>query len=85
MSEQKKQPQPSKTGNSVKTPLCTCGQDPFSSLPPELRPKRPNTLKGLRKVTCPGCGLTYWTNRSTDLCINCEKKGVRLEETESGD
>ena len=61
---------------------CTCVQDPFAELPPELRP-RPLGGKntGLRKVTCPGCGLVYWTNRKTDVCVDCEKKGVRLPET----
>ena len=54
---------------------CTCITDPFLSLPPELR-SRPNKKKSsLRKVTCPGCGLVYWTNRETDLCMECEKKG----------
>jgi len=48
-------------------------------LPPELRPKPVQKIGGLRKVTCPGCGLVYWTNRPTDLCVNCEKKGVKIE------
>lgn len=58
-------------------PLCTCTQDPFAALPPELRPRPAPKKNGLRKVTCPGCGLVYWTNRKTDLCPTCEKKGVR--------
>ncbi len=61
-------------------PLCTCTQDPFAALPPELRPRSAPKKNGLRKVTCPGCGLVYWTNRKTDLCPTCEKKGVRLPE-----
>jgi hypothetical protein len=64
-------------------PLCTCMSDPFASLPPELRPRK-NTRDGLRKVACPGCGLVYWTNRKTDLCMMCEKKGVRLPEADTG-
>lgn len=63
-------------------PLCTCVTDPYASLPPELRPPPKNTMAGLRKVTCPGCGLVYWTNRTTDLCIDCEKKGVRIPDPE---
>jgi hypothetical protein len=49
-------------------------KDRFSSLPPELRlrPKKPSSL---RKVACPGCGLVYSTNRETDLCMDCDKKG----------
>lgn len=56
-------------------PLCRCVSDPFASLPPEMRPRPVSSLKGLRKVTCPGCGLEYWTNRSTDLCAKCEAQG----------
>jgi hypothetical protein len=37
-------------------------------------------MKGLRKVKCPACGLEYWTNRKTDLCIECEKKGLKVPE-----
>lgn len=64
-----------------KKPICTCIQDPYADLPPELRPKPVQKIGGLRKVTCPGCGLVYWTNRPTDLCVNCEKKGVKIENT----
>ncbi len=59
-------------------PICSCMSDPFSILPPELRPRPKDVLSGLRKVACPVCGLEYWTNRDTDLCIDCEKKGARL-------
>jgi hypothetical protein len=62
---------------------CTCVQDPYAALPPELRSRPKSEMKGLRKVTCPGCGLVYWTNRKTDLCMECEKKGVRLPEPET--
>jgi len=54
--------------------LCTCTDDGFGALPPELRP-RAKKKDGLRKVTCPSCGLVYSTNRETDLCIECEKRG----------
>lgn len=62
---------------------CSCVRDPFAALPPELRPKPKPTMGGLRKVTCPGCGLSYWTNRATDLCADCEKKGVRQPRTDA--
>lgn len=52
---------------------CTCGKDAFAVLPPELRP-RIHKKSSLRQVTCPGCGLVYWTNRTTDLCMECERK-----------
>lgn len=52
---------------------CTCMQDGFGALPPERRP-RLEKRNSLRKVTCPGCGLVYRTNRKTDLCMDCEKK-----------
>ena len=67
---------------SEKVPLCTCIQDPYADLPPELRPKPVQKIGNLRKVTCPGCGLVYWMNRKTDLCVECEKKGIRLPETQ---
>ena len=59
-------------------PGCSCVSDPYADLPPELRPKMPDSRKkgGIRKTTCPICGATYWTNRDTDVCLACEKKGV---------
>lgn len=59
-------------------PLCTCIQDPFAALPPELRPTRQRKEYLLRKVTCPRCGLVYRTNRASDLCIDCEKRANGL-------
>jgi len=56
---------------------CACNKDPFSGLPPEMRPHR-DSMSGLRKVTCPSCGLNYWTNRGTDVCSDCEKKSARV-------
>ena len=55
---------------------CACVKDPFALLPPEMRP-RPQKKSGLRQVTCPGCGLVFWTNRETDYCMECEKKAGR--------
>ena len=55
---------------------CTCSSDPFAGLPPELRPKAARKNSGLRKVTCPSCGVEYWTNRTTDFCAECVKKGL---------
>jgi len=49
---------------------CCCG-DPYSSLPPEARPKPSPRVDGLRETRCPKCGLVYLTNRSTDVCIRC--------------
>ncbi len=62
---------------------CACVQDPFAALPPELRPKPESQMRGLRKVTCRGCGKTYWTNKSGDLCASCQKAGVKLPHTEA--
>ena len=80
MDEQKDKPDAPETLAPGKPPLCTCVKDPLSDLPPDLRPRAKNTMGDLRKVTCPGCGLVYWTNRKTDLCVDCENKGVRLPE-----
>lgn len=55
---------------------CSCVQDPFASLPPELRPTPEPKKGGLRQATCPACGMKFWTNRSTDYCLDCEKKGL---------
>lgn len=57
-------------------PQCSCMRDPNESLPPELRPRKKSPLEkgGFRKIACPGCGLVYWTNRATDLCVDCEKR-----------
>lgn len=62
---------------------CSCMQGSFAALPPELRPRPTPRKGGLRKVTCPGCGSVYWTNRNTDLCMNCERKGVQLPEPDT--
>jgi hypothetical protein len=56
---------------------CSCTADPFVSLPAELRPKSTMAKAGLRYVTCPNCGMKFWTNRLTDLCIKCEVKVER--------
>ena len=55
---------------------CSCMRDGFGALPPELRPQ-PKKNTNLRKVTCPGCGTVYRTNRETDLCLDCEKSQGR--------
>ena len=52
---------------------CNCVPDPFAELPPEARPPSKLRMGKLKKVTCPDCGLNYWTNRSTDLCKDCQK------------
>lgn len=60
-----------------------CGGDPFTDLPPELRPKNKTWKSSFREVTCPGCGLEYWTNTEGDLCMDCKKKGVQIPLKES--
>jgi hypothetical protein len=64
---------------------CRCTGDGFAALPPELRP-RPAKRSSLRQATCPGCGLVYWTNRETDLCMECEQRTgeASLDATEGG-
>ena len=52
---------------------CSCTHDPFAGLPPELQPRPKPVADDLRHATCPDCGLVYWTNRATDLCMECEK------------
>jgi hypothetical protein len=57
---------------------CSCVQNPFADLPPDLQPKKKSWKTGFREVTCPGCGLEYWTNMEGDLCMDCQKKGIRI-------
>ncbi len=68
---------PDETDKEAPAAMCSCMQDPFAGVPPEmiLRPAPKKNL--LRHVTCPGCGMLYWTNRDTDLCIDCEYKVKR--------
>lgn len=54
---------------------CSCVTDPFGALPPELQP-RLKEKGSLRRVKCSSCGKGYWTNRETDLCIDCERASV---------
>ena len=61
-------------------PGCSCLSDPFAELPPEARPPSKPPMGKLRQVTCPGCGLEYWTNRATDLCSACQKKVIKTTE-----
>ncbi len=53
-------------------PMCSCVLDPFTKLPPYLRPKPSVKKNSLRQVTCPGCGKEYLTNRSAARCFDCE-------------
>jgi hypothetical protein len=52
---------------------CPC-TDPFGELPAALLPKTESPMRGLRQLNCPQCGLKFWTNRTTELCLDCEKK-----------
>ena len=72
---------PKEPGEPAKQSYCPVCHDPFSDLPPELRPPLGNDMGDLRRITCPGCGIVYWTNRKTNLCVECEKKGVKIAET----
>lgn len=65
-------------GPKDKPGVCSCVSDPFTSLPPELRPRPKPKKSSLRRVTCPGCGLNYLTSRTTDVCIECEKRGFKV-------
>jgi hypothetical protein len=78
MADSKKKPEQTKAKEKTVVPGCSCISDPFADLPPEMRPQTRPTMGKLRQVTCPGCGLKYWTNRSTDLCKDCQKKGINI-------
>ena len=51
---------------------CSCVQDPFAALPADIRPPAQAKKGSLREVNCPGCGIKFWTNRSTDFCLECD-------------
>jgi hypothetical protein len=53
---------------------CCCAPDPYAGLPPELRPRTSPSAGGLRDSRCPVCGLSYRTNRGTDVCVMCESQ-----------
>ena len=71
MADSKRKSKPDQAG-------CNCLTDPFADLPPEVRPPTKPRLGKLRQVTCPGCRLKYWTNRSSELCKDCQKQGVKI-------
>ena len=54
--------------------LCSCMTDPFSNLPPELRPRTKDILSGLRKLKCPACGFEYWTKAVIPICVLIARK-----------
>ena len=62
-------------GKAVSIP-CACNADPFADLPPEARPRGRAPMGNLRRVICPQCGLEYWTNRTGDVCPDCEKSAT---------
>ena len=66
------------------TAVCACVADPFAELPPDMRPRPQSRMGNLRRVTCPACGLNYWTNRAIDLCVDCEKQGVARGQEDGG-
>jgi len=76
MKEPKKDQVPGQEGQDKDVQPCDCSSDPFASLPPALLPKQKSWKSGLRHVTCPGCGLVYWTNRESDYCSKCTAKGL---------
>jgi small redox-active disulfide protein 2 len=67
-------------GDQMTTSSGCCGSqpDPFGDLPAELRPQSAaGSNNPLRSITCPGCGVRYSTNRLTDLCPDCERRGIK--------
>lgn len=68
--------EPSSPENQHPIPACSCVQDLYTALPTELWPQVKPKNGGLRKLSCPGCGLDYSTNRKTDFCFDCEKKNL---------
>jgi DNA-directed RNA polymerase subunit RPC12/RpoP len=55
---------------------CDCAADAYAALPPELLPKQRSWKTGLRKVTCPECRTTFWTNKDKISCPECNTEIV---------
>jgi hypothetical protein len=72
---------PPNTEKGTQLPTCSCVKDPYAYLPPELQPKNRTWKSTFRQVTCPGCGLEYWTNCEGDVCTDCQKKGIQIPKT----
>ena len=53
---------------------CSCGGDPFASLPPDRQPRKKSWKANLHNVTCPTCGNKYWTDRDIKYCSTCRKR-----------
>ena len=66
---------------STDVPTCDCNADAFVVLPPELQPRPKSWQEGLRKVTCPGCDLVFWTNSESDYCTACRPAGLHRPES----
>ena len=64
---------PEDPGDAKSSSACRCVQDIFAALPPGERPHGKPPMGNLCHVTCPVCGLEYWTNRTANICRECEK------------
>lgn len=62
-----------KSDDSVAKP-CSCVQDPYADLPPELQPRQKDWKSSFKKVKCRGCGLEFYTNVDVEFCMDCRSK-----------
>jgi NAD-dependent dihydropyrimidine dehydrogenase PreA subunit len=54
-------------------PLCHKKAISFPRRLTAFTPVKPEDKGLLRKTVCVKCGKTYWTNKETDICMDCEK------------
>jgi NAD-dependent dihydropyrimidine dehydrogenase PreA subunit len=62
-------------GCSNCAPLCPRGAIRFPAIPAARRPVAKATW--LRRVTCPGCGKRFATDRGTVFCFDCGARSAR--------
>ncbi len=66
------QPHKCVSGCSACEPVCHKKAISFPRRMTTFSPAESENKGLLRKTTCPKCGKTYWTNRETDICLDCE-------------
>ncbi|MEM2968996.1 MAG: hypothetical protein QXJ40_02190 [Candidatus Bathyarchaeia archaeon] len=61
------------SGCTACEPVCPKKAISFPRRMATFSPAKSENKGLLRKAVCPKCGKTYWTNRESDICLDCEK------------
>jgi len=62
------------SGCTACEPLCHKKAISFPKPQSAMSPLKTGEKDLLRKITCRKCGKTFWTNRESDLCFDCESQ-----------